>query len=79
MKEFFSDLAYMCSASNTKSRGFYIAICIGMAILALGVVASLVLLIVNLIKGWFSPLFLVLFLVTLGILIGLIVWLKVSK
>lgn len=79
MKEFFSDLAYMCSASNSKSRGFYIAICIGMALLALGVVASLVLLIVNLVKGWFSPLFLILFIASLAILIGLIVWLKVSK
>lgn len=78
MKEFFEEFAYMCSSSNTKSRGMYIFIAIALAVLALGTVASLVLFIVNTIKYGFTPLFLILFIVTLLILIGIIVWLKKS-
>ena len=78
MKEFFEEFAYMCSSSNTKSRGMYIFIAIALAVLALGTVASLVLFIVNTIKFGFTPLFLILFIVTLLILIGMIVWLKKS-
>ena len=78
MKEFFEEFAYMCSSSNTKSRGLYIFIAIALAVLALGTVASLVLFIVNTIKYGFTPLFLILFIVTLLILIGMIVWLKKS-
>jgi len=78
MKEFFEEFAYMCSSSNTKSRGMYIFIAIALAVLALGTVASLVLFIVNTIKFGFTPLFLILFIITLLILIGMIVWLKKS-
>lgn len=78
MKEFFEELMYMCSANNTKSRGLYIFIVVAMAALLIGSVAMLVLLIINLVKGYFNLLFLVLFLVAVGILVGLIVWLKKS-
>ena len=78
MKEFFEEFAYMCSSSNTKSRGMYIFIAIALAVLALGTVASLVLFVINTIKFGFTPLFLILFIVTLLILIGMIVWLKKS-
>ena len=78
MKEFFEEFAYMCSSSNTKSRGLYIFIAIALAVLALGTVASLVLFIVNTIKYGFTPLFLILFVVSLLILVGMIVWLKKS-
>jgi len=78
MKEFFEEFAYMCSSSNTKSRGMYIFIAIALAVLALGTVASLVLFIVNTIKYGFTPLFLILFVVSLLILVGMIVWLKKS-
>ena len=78
MKEFFEEFAYMCSSSNTKSRGLYIFIAIALAVLALGTVASLVLFIVNTIKYGFTPLFLILFVMSLLILVGMIVWLKKS-
>lgn len=78
MKEFFEEFAYMCSSSNTKSRGMYIFIAIALAVLALGTVASLVLFIVNTIKYGFTPLFLILFVASLLILVGVIVWLKKS-
>ena len=78
MKEFFEEFAYMCSSSNTKSRGMYIFIAIALAVLALGTVASLVLFIVNTIKYGFTPLFLILFVMSLLILVGMIVWLKKS-
>ena len=78
MKEFFEEFAYMCSSSNTKSRGMYIFIAIALAVLALGTVASLVLFIINTIKYGFTPLFLILFVVSLLILVGIIVWLKKS-
>lgn len=79
MKEFFEELFYMCSASNTKSRGLYIFIVIAMALLAIGGLASIVMIIVNLVKfKAFSFLWLILCLVTWGVLTGLIIWLKKS-
>ena len=51
MKEFFEEFGYMCSSSNTKSRGLYIFIAIAMAVLALGCLASLVLKLVLFIAG----------------------------
>lgn len=79
MKEFFEELAYMCSESNTRSRGLYIFIAIMMAVMAIGGLASLVLLLVNIfVQKTFSILWLVLTILIFGILIGLIVWLKKS-
>lgn len=78
MKEFFEEFAYMCSSSNEKSRGLYIFIAIALVLLCIGAIVSLVLLIVNAIKGYFSVLFVVLFAVTVLLLIGVIVWLKKS-
>ena len=79
MRDFFEELFDMCSANNTKSRGLYIFITVAMAVLALGVIASLILLIVNVVKfGAFSPMWLILLIVMLVILIGIIVWLKKS-
>lgn len=78
MKDFIDELKYMCSASNTSSRGFYIGIAVFLIIMALCIPASLILLIINLIKGYFSVLFLILFIASLLITIGLIVWLKKS-
>lgn len=78
MKEFFEEFAYMCSSSNTKSRGLYLFIAVALVILLVGSVASLALLLVNVIKGWFNPLFLILFIVQVVIFIGIIVFLKKS-
>lgn len=78
MKEFIEELSYMCSANNTKSRGLYLFIAISLVALLLGSVAMLVLLIVNLVKGFFNPLFLVLLIVALAIFVGIIIWLKKS-
>lgn len=78
MKEFFEEFGYMCSSSNTKSRGMYIFIAIALIVLALGSLASLILFVVNTIKYGFTPLFLILFVVSLLILVGMIVYLKRS-
>lgn len=78
MKEFFEEFAYMCSSSNTKSRGLYLFIAVALVILLVGSVASLALLLVNVIKGWFNPLFLILFIVQVVIFIGIIIFLKKS-
>lgn len=78
MKEFFEEFAYMCSSSNTKSRGLYIFIAIALIVLALGSLASLILFVVNTIKYGFTPLFLILFVVSTLILVGMIVYLKKS-
>lgn len=78
MKEFFEEFAYMCSSSNTKSRGLYLFIAVVLVILLVGSVASLALLLVNVIKGWFNPLFLILFIVQVVIFIGTIIFLKKS-
>lgn len=78
MKEFFEEFAYMCSSSNTKSRGLYLFIAVALAILAVGAVVSLILFIVNTVKYGFTPLFLILFLVTIVLFVGVIIFLKKS-
>lgn len=79
MKEFFEELSYMCSSSNTKSRGLYIFIAIAMVLMAIGALAMTVMLIVNIVKfGAFSPLWAILLVADIGALIGVIVWLKKS-
>ena len=79
MKEFFEEFAYMCSASNTKSRGFYIMLAIGMVLLTLGGLAGIVLNIVTLVKGIWQFYFLLLTLLVIGVNVALIVWLVKSK
>ena len=78
MKEFFEEFGYMCSSSNTKSRGLYIFIAFALVVLAMGCLASLILFVVNTIKYGFTPLFLILFVVSLLILVAMIVYLKKS-
>ena len=78
MKDFIEELKYMCSSSNTKSRGLYIFITIFLCIMLIAIPATLILFIVNLVKGFFNPLFLILMIVALVIFVGLIVWLKKS-
>ena len=78
MKEFMEEFLYMCSSSNTKSRGFYLFLAATLVILLIGSIVSLILLIVNIAKGFFNPLFLVLTIVMIAILIGIIIWLKKS-
>lgn len=79
MKEFFEELSYMCSSSNTKSRGLYIFIAIAMALLAIGAPVMIIMIIVNVVKfSAFSPLWVILLVVDIGALIGVIVWLKKS-
>lgn len=79
MKEFFEELFYMCSSSNTKSRGLYIFIVVAMAVLLIGGIASVALLVINAVTTkTFSVLWLALALLTWGALIGIIIWLKKS-
>lgn len=78
MKEFFEEFGYMCSSSNTKSRGLYIFIAIVMAILTIAAPVMLVMFIVNTVKFGFTPMFLILLIVDLVVLIGMFIWLKRS-
>lgn len=79
MKEFFEELMYMCSSSNTKSRGLYIFIAAMLVLLAVGGIGSLILLLVNVIvHKTFSMLWLILTVVIFAVLIGIIIWLKKS-
>lgn len=79
MKEFIEELGYMCSSSNTKSRGFYIFIAVAMAAMIIGSVAMIVMLLINVIKyGAFSWLWLVLLLADIGAFIGVVIFLKRS-
>lgn len=79
MKDFIEELGYMCSASNTKSRGLYIMIAIALIALPIAAIAMAVLLLINLIKYsafvWYWAAILVF---VIAVFIGLIVWLKKS-
>ena len=75
MREFIEDFMYMCSASNTKSRGFYIFVAVGLCILLLGMIANLILIIANIVKGFgVSPINVILFIVCIGLFAGTIFW-----
>ena len=77
MKEFFEELSYMCSSSNTKSRGLYIFIAASMALMLIGAIAMVIMLIVNVVKfGAFSPIWAILLIADLAALIGVFIWLK---
>lgn len=77
MKEFFEELKWACTES--KLKGFYCMVAALLLLLIIGCVASLVMMIVNIIKFHaFSVLWLALFLVSLIISIGIIIWLKKS-
>ena len=78
MKEFVSDLFYMCSSSNTESRTFFILITAILALLTIGIPAMLVLIIVNAVKGLSIVMPLILMLVALVIYVAVIIWLKKS-
>lgn len=77
MKEFLEELKYQCT--DGKAKGFYIMVSIFLVALMIGCVASLVMMVVNLVVyKAFSLMWLVLFVVTLVITIGVIIWLKKS-
>ena len=79
MKDFIEELGYMCSASNTKSRGLYIMIAICLVILPVSAIAMGILLAINLIKyGAFVWYWAALLVFVIAVFIGLIVWLKKS-
>lgn len=50
MREFFEDVKYMCSSSNTKSRGFYLAVTIASILFLFVSIAAIVLVVVGVIK-----------------------------
>ena len=78
MRDFIEELLDKCSANNTKSRGFYIMVTVGLALLALGSVATLILNVIMLIKGWWIPLYAILFVAAVGLTVGMVVWLNRS-
>lgn len=79
MKDFIEELMYMCSASNTKSRGLYIGITVMLALMLIAMPVMLVLIVVNYVKlKVFQVLWLVLFFFVLIVFVGVIIWLKKS-
>ena len=78
MKEFFEELKYMCSASNTKSRGTYIMVVITLIALLIAFVAGIVAEIVYISASNFQILPLLISVIALVVEIALIVWLKKS-
>ena len=79
MKDFVEELMYMCSSSNTKSRGLYIFIAVALVAMMIGAVAMIAMLIINIVKfGAFSLMWVILLTVDLIIFIVTIVWLKKS-
>lgn len=78
MREFVSDLFYMCSSSNDKSRGFYIFVTIILAILTIAIPVMLGVLIFTIVKGGSIVLPIILTIAAIAIYIAVIVWLKKS-
>lgn len=78
MKEFISDLFYMCSASNTTSRTFYIIVTTILGILTLAIPGTLVFLIVSIVKGMAVVLPIILLVVCIIIYVAVLIWLKKS-
>lgn len=78
MKDFFEELKYMCSASNTKSRGTYIMIVVTLIALLIAFVAGIVAEIVYISASNFQILPLLISVIALIVEIALIVWLKKS-
>lgn len=77
MKDFIEELKYMCTSS--KAKGFYCFVAFALVMLILGAIASLVMIVVNLVAfKAFSFLWLGLFLTALIITVAIIVWLKKS-
>lgn len=77
MKEFLEELKWQCTEG--KAKGFYITISILLVCVMIGCVASLALMIINLVAyKAFSAMWLGLFVVTLIITIAIIVWMKKS-
>lgn len=78
MKEFFEELKYMCSASNTKSRGTYIMVVVTLIALLIAFVAGIVAEIVYISAHNFQILPLAISVVALVIEVALVIWLKKS-
>ena len=78
MKEFVSDLLYMCSSSNSSSRMFYILVTAILALLTLAIPVEFIILIVKIVQHVFQIKFLIFLLVSIAIYIGVIIWLKKS-
>lgn len=76
IRDFCEELMSMCSASNTKSRGFYIFVTIALAIVTILIPVLLILNIVMLIKGWWTFFYLLLLLAAIGGDAGVIFWLS---
>lgn len=77
MKEFFEELKWACTDSNAV--WFYRFVAIALLLLTIGCVASLVLIVVNLVVYHvFKIMWLLLFIFTLAAVIGIIIWLKKS-
>ena len=77
MKDFFLDLKDMCSASNTKSRGFYIGITIVMTLVLLIALACIGIFIYGCVIGKVNILMLIISII--AIIIDVAVCIVLSK
>ena len=78
MREFISELMYMCSPSNTKSRGTYIMIAIILILLPIAAISGIVATIIYAVAGNFQAMPLIITVVALVVEVALIIWLKKS-
>lgn len=78
MRNFIDELRYMCSSSNTKSRGLYILITIMLIVMPLGAIAGLVGFFICLAASNFVALPLIISIVLIIIEVALILWLVKS-
>lgn len=74
MREFISDLKYMCSADNQSSRGFYIFITILLILVPLVAIGDLI---YKAIVG-FAVVDIIIIIAAIAVEIGVIFWLKKS-
>ena len=74
MSDFIEDLKYMCSSSNTSSRGFYIFVAIMLCLLPVGAIAGIVMMFIT----GFTGLKVILTLVAIAVEVAVFFWLKKS-
>ena len=78
MRDFISDLLYMCSADNTKSRGLYLFITAALCFMLIGIIGGIIGIVYTAAHHGAIAMPLILTIVILVIFVAVIVWLKKS-
>lgn len=78
IRDFFSDLKYMCSSANTKSRGTYLMIAAILILLPIAAISGIVATVIYIAAGNFQLVPLIITVVAIVVEVALIVWLAKS-